>query len=149
MCWNKKTETSFGLKIDFRKLPGLPSKDTHERALTMFVEECAKKFDETKVRQALSAITVEWWNDIAPSPSTGALSTVVVNNGAVYSGLTIGTKLCKVAWRGKLWRSAFFHELLHVVATVILGTDDPNHQNTLVWKDLEPAANARLVAEQL
>ena len=148
MCWTSKTKTSFGLKINYNKIPGLPSQELHERALTLFIEECAKKFDEIKVRKAVASITVEWWDKIAPRPSTGELNTVVVDNGVLYSGLTIGT-LCKVAWRGKFWRSAFCHELLHVVGYVVLGVDDPNHQNSLLWSDLDDVINNRLLAEQL
>jgi hypothetical protein len=148
MCWNSKTKTSFGLKINDNKVPGLPTKETYERALVLFVEECAKKFDEVKVRQALSSVTVEWWDKIAPRPSTGEINTVVVDNNMVYSGLTVGT-LCKVAWRGKLWRSAFCHELLHIIGRALLGSDDPMHVNNLLWKELEPATNLRLSAEQL
>lgn len=148
MCWNSKTKTSFGTKIDYNKVPGLPSQAVHERALTMLVEECAKKYDEAAVRKALSSITIEWWNVIAPRPSTGELGTVVVDDGAIYSGLTIGT-LCKVAWRGKLWRSAFCHELLHVIGYALFGVDDPEHQDDRLWKELETAANLRLSGEQL
>jgi hypothetical protein len=148
MCWSSKTKTSLGLKIDYNKVPGLPSKEAHERALTLFIEECAKKFDEAKVRQALSSIIIEWWDKVAPRPSTGELNTVVVDNGAVYSGLTIGT-LCKVAWRGKMSRSALCHELLHVVGRALLGIDDPYHENPLLWITLESAANNRLASEQL
>jgi hypothetical protein len=110
--------------------------------------EIDKKFDEVKVRQALSSVTVEWWDKIAPRPSTGEINTVVVDNNMVYSGLTVGT-LCKVAWRGKLWRSAFCHELLHIIGRALLGSDDPMHVNNLLWKELEPATNLRLSAEQL
>lgn len=148
MCWSRKIKTSFGLKIDYNKVPALPSQEAHERALALLIEECAKKLDETKVRKAVSTITVQWWNQVAPRPSTGELNTVVVDNDMIYSGLTVG-RLCMVAWRGKMWRSAFCHELLHVIAWEALGDPDPNHQNDLLWKELEAAANARLSAEQL
>lgn len=148
MCWGSKTKTSFGLKIDSNKVPGLPTKEAHEHALALLVEECAKKFDAAKVRAAIATITVEWWDKIAPRPTTGEVNTVVVDGTAIYSGLTVGT-VCKVAWRGKLFRSAFCHEILHVVGRALLGDDDPNHQNALLWQELEPAANARLAAEQL
>lgn len=134
--------------MDANKVPGLPAPATYERALTILVEECAKKFDLPVVAKAVSSVTVEWWDRIAPRPSTGELNTVVVDGDAVYSGLTVGTT-CKVAWRGKLSRSAFCHEILHVVGAAALGDADPNHGNALLWKELEPAANARLAAEQL
>lgn len=148
MCWRSKTKTSFGLKIDSNKVPGLPTAGVYERALALLVEECAKKLDEAAVRRALSTVTVEWWDKIAPRPSTGELNTVVVSDDAVYSGLTVGST-CKVAWRGKLYRSAFCHEILHVVGASVLGDADPNHQSAILWKEFEPAANMRLVAEQL
>lgn len=148
MCWTSKTKTSFGLKINYNKVPGIPGRETHERVLTLLVEECAKKYDEATVRKALSSVTVEWWNVIAPRPSTGELNTVVVYNDSIYSGLTIGT-LCKVAWRGKFWRSAFCHELLHVIGYALFGVDDPDHLDDRLWKELDTSANLRLSGEQL
>jgi hypothetical protein len=147
MCWSK-IKTSFGLKVDNNKVPGLPGKDIYERALTLFVEESVKKMSEIEVRKALSTVTVEWWDKIAPRPSTGEVDTVVVYNDLVYSGLALGD-LCKIAWRGKLWRSAFCHELLHVIGGKIFGTEDPEHSNILLWKELEPAINLRLSNEKI
>ena len=137
MCFKKKTEQ--GTKIDRRKIPGLPSDADHTKAINTFVEECAKIFDRQKVEAAVKTITIEWWNNIAPSPSTGVLNTVVVDNDQLYSGLTVGT-ICKVAWRGKLFRSAFAHEMLHVIGQNILNDGDANHQNQNLW-NIESSVN--------
>jgi hypothetical protein len=141
-------KTSFGLKVNTNKVPGLPTIAIYECALSLLVEECAKRFDVNAVKRAVSSITVEWWDKIAPRPSTGELDTVVVDDDNVYSGLTVGT-ICKVAWRGKLSRSAFCHEILHVVGAVVLGDLDPYHKNGLLWNELEPAINGRLALKQL
>jgi hypothetical protein len=143
MCFSRKPKTSQGVKIDRRKIPGLPSDEDHSKALDIFITECVKHFDYSKVQDIVKLVTIEWWNDIAPSPSTGKLNTVVVHNGQVYSGLTVSTTLCKVAWRGKIHRSAFVHEFLHIVNWSILGDSDPNHTND-VLRSLEVAINAKL-----
>jgi len=148
MCWSRKVKTSSGLVIKPNNVPSLPSLETYNRALTFFIEECAKVFDKAAVEKSLSTITVEWWDKIAPRPSTGELNTVVVYDDVIYSGLTIGT-LCLVAWRGKLSRSAFIHELLHVIGCDIIGEADPEHLNDLLWKQLERDINARLSANQI
>lgn len=149
MFWKKRTKkTLFGLKVDFNKVPGLPSLDVHEKALSLFVEECSKRFDKQLVHEALSHITIEWWNAIAPRPSTGELNTVVVYEDNVYSGLTIGN-MCKVAWRGTIARSAFCHEILHIVSDFVFGTRDPYHLNDILWKDLEFNINNCLAKKKL
>jgi len=143
-----KERTSFGLRIDRNRVPGLPTRKAHEDALTVFVDECAKVFDEAEVRRILSLVTVEWWDRIATQPSTGELNTVVVDGNRVYSGLAVG-RMCKVAWRGRLWRSAFCHELLHIVGAEILGVPDLLHCDDTLWKILEPTINRRLSSAQL
>lgn len=149
MCWRRKIKTSFGLRIDANNVPGLPTKEAHEHALTIFVEGCSRHFDEAVVREAVSGITVEWWDKIAPRPSTGELNTVVApKGGGLYSGLTIGS-LCMIAWRGRLWRSAFCHELLHVVDFTATGVSDPYHANAVLWSELEPELNRRLLERDL
>lgn len=145
---NWKTRTSYGLKINSNGVPGLPTKEAHEHALALFIEECSKTFDGEKVREAVAPIILEWWDKIAPRPSTGELNTVVVVDGAVYSGLTRGVT-CMVAWRGKLSRSAFVHELLHVVGWKVLGHSDPDHLDAVLWHYLEPAINGRLLSHAL
>ena len=104
--------------------------------------------DGPAAKKALNGVTVEWWDKIAPRPSTGELNTVVVSNNQVYSGLTIG-KTCLVAWRGKIYRSAFCHELLHVIAREVLGDADPSHSNDLLWKVITKEANTRLTKEDI
>jgi hypothetical protein len=148
MCWRSKTKTSYGLKIYNNNVPGLPTKEAHEHGIALFIEECSKKFDSAKVRSAVASISLEWWDRIAPRPSTGELNTVVVDNGSVYSGLTVGTT-CKVAWRGKLSRSAFAHEMLHVVGNAVTGLGDPDHKDPVLWTELEPAITGRLTLNLL
>jgi hypothetical protein len=143
----QKSETSQGCRIDRRGISGLPSDDDHSKALDVFIEECKKQFDETKVRDTIKLITIEWWDDVAPSPTTGQLNTVVVYNGQVYNGLTIGN-LCKVAWRGKISRSAFVHEILHVIGVNILGGSNINHMNP-VLRILETTINKKLIDQNL
>jgi len=150
MCWRSKTKTSFGLKIDWNKVPGLPSKEMHERALTLLVTKCVEQgLQEKVVTSALSRVTVQWWNVMAPSPSTGILNTVVVGpNGVLYSGLTTGNH-CDVAWRGSLARSAFIHELLHRIGLTTGIGGDPDHLSKLLWIEIEPSVNQCLSVEHL
>lgn len=135
--------TVFGLKVDGNGVPGLPTKEAHEQAVSLFVDECAKVFDRGVVCDALRHVVVEWWDKVSPRPSTGILDTVVVDCGCVYSGVTSGN-LCKVAWRGRISRSAFCHELLHIVGRACLGGDDSWHSNTLLWAEIEMSANRSL-----
>jgi hypothetical protein len=133
MCFSKKIKTLYGCKIDRRKIPGLPTDSAHEQAIQILVDKFAEKFKLEDVRATLGKITMEWWNDIAPRPSTGELNTVVVHNGQIYSGLTVGS-VCKVAWRGKLYRSAFAHEIAHQVSWKLFSDWDENHKNGLLWE---------------
>jgi hypothetical protein len=144
MCFGSKTKTSYGCKIDRRKIPGLPSDLNHESALGVFISACSGVFYESKVREVIRDFTIEWWNDIAPSPSTGLLNTVVVWNGQVFSGLSLPGNVCRVAWRGKIHRSAFSHELVHMVAERILGDGDADHKNPDLWA-IEARSTASLV----
>jgi hypothetical protein len=148
MCWSRKTKTESGVKISANKVPGLPSQAAYDRALEVLIKECARHMDEAAVKKALNGVTVEWWDRIAPRPSTGELNTVVVYEDKVYSGLTLGS-MCKVAWRGKIHRSAFCHELLHIIGGRVLGDTDPSHSNTLLWKTINGQANARLKEEDI
>lgn len=145
MCFKKKTTQ--GVKIDRRKIPGLPSDDDHSKAINIVIDECTKVFDKQKVEESIKKITIEWWNDIAPSPSTGILNTVVVYNDQIFSGLNIGN-LCKVAWRGKMFRSAFAHEILHVIGQDILNDPDGDHNNQQLI-DLERSINVALTSVNL
>jgi len=148
MCWRKKITLKCGCTLDKRKIAGLPTDQNHNAALDIFIDECKNKLmSENLLLAVLKKITIEWWNDIAPSPSTGVLNTVVTYGDQVYSGLTTD-HLCRVAWRGKLYRSAFVHELLHVIGGDILGDPDPNHQNQTL-KDLEGSINSRLAQVDL
>lgn len=147
MCWGK-TKTESGAKISANKVPGLPIQADYDRALAVLVEECAKHMDKSAVQKALNGITIEWWDKIAPRPSTGELNTVVVHDSQVYSGLTVGS-MCKVAWRGKIYRSAFCHELLHIIGGKVLGDPDPSHSNDLLWKNINVQANAHLKEENI
>ena len=147
MCFNRKATASQGTKIDRRKIVGLPIDDAHTKALTIFTDECSRVFDRTKVEASVKSITIEWWNDVAPSPSTGVLNTVVIDSGYLYSGLTVGTT-CKVAWRGMLYRSAFAHEMLHVIGRNLLNDEDADHKNHTLW-DLETAINSTLQVSKL
>lgn len=132
MCFSKKVKTSYGCKIDRRKIPGLPNDSAHDRAIQILVDIFGQRFKLEDVRTTIGKITVEWWNDIAPSPSTGKLNTVVAHDGQVYSGLTVGTT-CKVAWRGKIYRSTFAHEIAHVIGGLLLNDWDADHNNNLLW----------------
>lgn len=145
MCFKKKT--SQGVKIDRRKIAGLPSDNNHEQAISVIIDGCSKHFDKQKVEETIKNITIEWWSDIAPSPSTGILNTVVTDSGSIYSGLTVGNT-CKVAWRGKIFRSAFVHEILHVVGRNILNDEDPYHKNSDLWK-IEQEINTTLITIDL
>lgn len=147
MCFKKKL--NYGVRLNKRKVPNLPSDMDFNRALNIFVDEVSKEYDEDNVKKALNKAVIEWWDYVAPSPSTGNLSTVVIDEDKAYSGLTKG-KTCKVAWRGKLWRSAFAHELLHIICIALVQTDgDPNHSNDRLWKVLEVRINKKLQEEAL
>lgn len=150
MCWSKKTKTNSGLKISTNKVPGLPDKTAHDRAVDVLVLECARLggMDAAVVKKALKGVTIEWWDRIAPRPSTGELNTVVVYDGMVYSGLTIG-RICKVAWRGKIYRSAFCHELLHIISGKVLGDSDAAHANDLLWQSIAGSVKGLLQEEDI
>ena len=141
-------ETLFGLKIYENKVPGLPDLETYNYILKLFVEDCSKKFNEKNICKAISKIKLEWWDKIAPKYSTGELDTVVVYDKKIYSGLTIGNE-CKVAWRGKIYRSAFFHEILHVIYKELFGVIDPFHLNIPFWKEFEYNINNKLILENI
>lgn len=130
MCFSKKI--SYGCKIDHRKIPGLPSDGIHEKAIKIVVDKFSERIKLEDIETTIKKITIEWWNYIAPSPSTGGLNTVVSYNGKVYSGLVVGS-ICKVAWRGKIFRSALAHEIAHVIGGQILNDSDPNHINNFLW----------------
>jgi hypothetical protein len=123
-------------------VPGLPNLTDHEHALLLLFNECSKRFDYQKVIKALDGVTIEWWDKIAPRPSTGELNTVVVYNDKLYDGVTIG-KICKVAWRGRFHRSAFCHEFVHIIGKKVLGDIDLFHFNKELWK-IEDVVNDRL-----
>lgn len=143
MCWSSK-KTQAGLRIDRNKVPGLPPSAVHDQAVSVLVDTCAEQgLNEDNVRKALRGVTIQWWDYIAPRPSTGELNTVVVHDGQVYSGLTIGSK-CLVAWRGRIYRSAFCHELLHIIGREVLGNADPEHSLSLLWEEIMGAVRKRL-----
>ena len=147
MCFSRKPKTSQGCKIDRRKIPGLPTDAVHDQALKILVDKFAERLKLEDIKATISKITVEWWNDIAPSPSTGKLNTVVTHNGQVYSGLVVGLT-CKVAWRGKIYRSAFAHEIAHVIGGKLLSDWDADHDNSLLW-DTVKAINEELRKEDI
>lgn len=140
MCFKKRDKLNYGIQVDRRKIPGLPSIDDCNIAIELLIGN----FTLSSIQNSLKNLTIEWWNDFAPSPSTGIINSVVVNNDMVYSGLTIGN-ICKVAWRGKIFRSAFIHEILHYIG-LVLGDGDPEHKNTKLW-DVERIVN-KLLAEK-
>ena len=147
MCFKKKL--NYGIKLDKNKVPNLPNDSKLNFALDIFYEEVSNEYDEDNVKSALNKVVIEWWDYIAPSPTTGELNTVVIDEDQAYSGLTKGKK-CKIAWRGKLWRSAFAHELLHVICIALVQSDgDPNHTNDRLWKVLEGNINKKLKEEDL
>lgn len=145
MCFKKKTTQ--GVKIDRRKIPGLPTDDEHSKVIDFIIEICSKSFDRQQVEESIKKITIEWWSDIAPSPSTGNLSTVVVYNDFIYNGLTIGNT-CKVAWKGKIYRSAFVHEIMHVIGADILNDPNADHSNQQLLS-IEREINSKLSSENL
>lgn len=122
--------------------PGAPLPADVDKAIGIYVSVCAKRYTEAKCLAAIKPVVLEWSGVIAPSPSTGALNTVVVLNGTLYSGATVGISV-RVAWRGKISRSALIHELGHVVGTYILGDPNGDHTNTEL-KALEDEANAEV-----
>lgn len=140
MCF--KAKLSNGTKIDRRKIAGLPSDEKHLIAINLVIEECGRTIDIEKVKTILSGVVIEWWNDVYPSPSSGVLNTVVVDKDNLYSGLTIGDT-CKVAWRGKINRTALVHELLHIIGRDIISDDNASHSNEVLNK-LEATINYRL-----
>lgn len=145
MCFKKKTTQ--GVKIDRRKIPGLPTDEEHSKVIDFIIEICSKSFDRQQVEESVKKITIEWWSDISPSPSTGVLNTVVIYNDLIYNGLTIGN-LCKVAWKGKIYRSAFVHEIMHVIGADILNDINADHTNQQLLS-IEREINSKLSSENL
>lgn len=131
--YDKVVSSKFSVVFRGNNVPSVPGIDTLDKALSSFVEKCDESFGVGKCLSAVSGVTVVWWDKIAPRASTGELGTTVVYNGVAYSGLTTRDGTCRVAWRGKLFRSAFSHELMHVVSGRILGDWDEEHKIEKVW----------------
>jgi len=134
--------SSYINQISSGNTPGAPSPAEVDRALGVFVEVCGTKYGVDKCKAAIYAVKLEWSGVVAPSPSTGVLTTVVVYGGVLYAGLNVGN-FVMVAWRGKISRSALVHELCHVVGANILGDPNPNHTNVALAQ-LEQDTNIRL-----
>lgn len=130
----KVASTKYGIVILGNKTPGIPSIQRIDKALDIFVKHCKTLFPEEKCLLVLKNIKIEWWGVIAPSPSTGSLSTVVVYQGQIYSGLaTLGDYKARVAWRGLIGRSAFAHEIIHLVGYFATGDPDGEHKKAEWW----------------
>lgn len=144
----KESPSNTIAKIVSGNTPGAPMPSAVDKALGIFVMECNRIFKRPPAcKKALSGVTLEWSGVIAPSPSTGVLYTVVVYKGVLYSGVTVGLYI-RVAWRGKISRSAFAHELGHVIGQVLLGDGDAGHTSTQL-KLLETETNKKLIKEGL
>jgi len=139
--------SSYISKISSGNSPGAPAPAVVDRAIGLFLSACGKRYGESKCAAAIKPVTLTWSGVVAPSPSTGALNTVTVLQGTLYSGLTVGYTV-SVAWRGKISRSALIHELCHVIGTVVVGDSNANHTNVAL-KDLEAEANTAVAAAGL
>lgn len=146
MCFRKKDKLNFGIQVDRRKIPGLPSINDCNTAIELLLANFTLA-NTTLIQNVFKNLTIEWWNDFAPSPSTGIINSVVVDNDMVYSGLTTGN-ICKVAWRGKIFRSAFIHEILHFIGVVVLGDGDAEHKNVKLW-EIENIVNKLLTEKNI
>lgn len=131
--YDRAVSSKFNIVFRGNNVPSVPSVYHLEKALAEFITVCDKSFGVNKCYNALSGITIIWWDKIVPRPVTGELNTAVVYNGIAYSGLTTRDGVCRVAWRGKIFRSAFIHELMHVVAGKLIGDWDENHKIEKVW----------------
>lgn len=130
-------------KIISGNTPGAPAPDVVDKAVSIFVKVCNEKLSVGTCAAAIKDVELAWSGVVAPSPTTGVLNTVVVYQGNLYSGLTVGNKVM-VAWRGKISRSALAHELCHVVGVGILGDPNKDHTNQLL-AELEQSTNQALV----
>jgi hypothetical protein len=124
--WNLK----YGIKQD-KSVPYVTTQTDIHKGVNIIVDGFAECF-EKRVDQYFDGVIFKFSDEIAPSPSTGILNTVVKYNNAVGSGFQIG-KTMLVAWRGKLFRSAVAHELMHYLGRVIDSAPDPNHQIIKYW----------------
>lgn len=132
----------YGCMLDAHGVPGLPTIEEHNEALDAIVGEAGKLMPSDQVAAAIGRITIQWWDILRISPSTGHPTTVVVFDGQPYSGLTVG-HLCMVAWRGEIHGSAFVHEIMHVVGGDVLGDWNADHSNETL-RGLEASINAGL-----
>lgn len=138
---NVDETTAYGLKIERNKIKGLPSLDDHNKALSIFIDECVNRgLKEKDVLDVLKKLTVQWW-DYKYTNSQGINMTVVKYYDGYYSGATVGN-LSMVAWRGSIAASAFHHEIMHPVGRKLLNDEDPDHNNDFMW-NIVSACKAR------
>lgn len=139
----------YGTTLLGNNTPNAPGLVDTEKALEIVQRHCAEVFTASDCKEAISKMTVEWWGVMAHTPSTGAVMTIVPDNGDIYAGLTTYDFKVRVAWRGKFYRSAFAHEIIHVVAIVATGDGDALHTNTEWWIDLVGKMKEEMKAQNL
>jgi len=124
-------------KYDFsvynNNTPGVPQKEEILAALDKTMLSC-NIFVGKPCDAAINGYTLEWWGVVAVSPSTGVLTTVVIYGDKLYSGLTtFNDSTIRVAWRGRIHRSAFVHEIAHLVGIEAFSVEDREHTLDKLW----------------
>lgn len=81
-----------------------------------------------------NGLRIIWSDAVAPSPSTGELNTVVMpGDGRLYNGF-IDNKIIYIAWRGRVYRTALVHELIHYFLKLHNGNPDAEHKHKTAWQ---------------
>lgn len=122
---------NYGVLLDRNGVENLASAEKHNNVLDVFFNEASKLAGKGYVLDSLFKTTIQWWDHLAPSPSTGKLETVVTYNGKLYAGLNFEGGLCMVAWKGKFYQSALVHEVSHVLARDVF--NDQDHYTRPIW----------------
>lgn len=108
-------------------------------------KECNLGWDP---ENGFDGVKIEWSDKVCPEYSTGNLNTCVdIGDKQIYNGIQAGATM-KVAWRGKVYRTALVHELVHYFGKLFDGRPDPSHRIPEYWK-CEQLVNMRLKERNL
>lgn len=141
MCFwflDKKIKLNCGLKIDNNKVKDLPTKEIYEAVMVVMCNELGLFFDLNNLSD-----WVLQWGDSLYKDGNGYRTYVVSPIGNLCAGSTSGGHTCKVAWRGKIHKSAFIHELLHALSKETYKDLDASHSRKDVW-EFEKKINNKL-----
>lgn len=103
--------------------------DTLMDIIYMELSKCDLGLDYQAI---LPTLKVKFCDYVAPSYSTGELNTVCELSDSIVSGHAPG-KTVFVAWRGKVHRTSFAHEIMHQLMANSGFGPDYNHESKPYW----------------